>query len=178
MDREQARAEYRKILAGVVRHHQAMDRHVTGAALARIAKRLGLRVKGGVIEAGDDEMTLVSDLAVYGRVAGSTRAIDRYARAVAGSLDTFDKDLLEALRRSWFSVFRFTSRHPIAGWSVDDRLLDRTGLWLMNEALERSARAGIGARVFEFGGFVVTTGGAAPLTGTLMDGLVDDLRER
>jgi hypothetical protein len=166
MDREQARAEYRKILAGVVRHHQAMDRHVTGAALARIAKRLGLRVKGGVIEAGDDEMTLVSDLAVYGRVAGSTRAIDRYARAVAGSLDTFDKDLLEALRRSWFSVFRFTSRHPIAGWSVDDRLLDRTGLWLMNEALERSARAGIGARVFEFGSFVVTTGGAAPLTGT------------
>ena len=72
-------------------------------------------------------MTLVSDLAVYGRVAGSTRAIDRYARAVAGSLDTFDTDLLEALRRSWFSVFRFTSRHPIAGWSVDDRLLDRTG---------------------------------------------------
>ena len=118
MDREQARAEYRKILAGVVRHHQAMDRHVTGAAMARIAKRLGLRVKGGVIEAGDDEMTLVSDLAVYGRVAGSTRAIDRYARAVAGSLDTFDEDLLEALRRSWFSVFRFTSRHPIAGGSV------------------------------------------------------------
>ena len=178
MDREQARAAYRKILAGVVRHHQAIDRHFTGAAMARIAKRLGLRVKGGVIEAGDDEMTLVSDLAVYGRVAGATRAIDRYARAVAGSLDTFDEDLLKALRRSWFSVFRFTSRHPIAGWYVDDRLLDRTGLWLMNEALERSARAGIGARVFEFGSFVVTTGGAAPLTGTLMDGLVDDLRER
>ena len=57
-------------------------------------------MKGGVIEAGDDKMTLVSDLAVYGRVAGSTRAIDRYARAVAGSLDTFDKDLLEALRRA------------------------------------------------------------------------------
>ena len=132
MDREQARAEYRKILAGVVRHHQAIDRHVTGAAMARIAKRFDLRVKGGIIEAGDDEMTLVSDLAVYGRVAGSTRAIDRYARAVAGSLDTFDTDLLEALRRSWFSVFRFTSRHPIAGWYVDDRLLDRTGLWPMN----------------------------------------------
>ena len=118
-----------------LRHHQALDRHVTGAAMVRIAKRLGLRVKGGVIEAGDDEMTLVSDLAVYGRVAGATRAIDRYSRAVnspdsravTGSLDTFDKDLLEALRRSWFSVFRFTSRHPIAGWSVDDRLLDRTG---------------------------------------------------
>jgi len=31
MDREQARAEYRKILAGIVRHHQAIDRHVTGA---------------------------------------------------------------------------------------------------------------------------------------------------
>ena len=114
MDREQARAEYRKILAGVVRHHQAMDRHVTGAALARIAKRLGLRVKGGVIEAGDDEMTLVSDLAVYGRVAGSTRAIDRYARAVAGSLDAFDQELVGALSRSWFSILQFTARHPVA----------------------------------------------------------------
>ena len=92
-DREQARAEYRSILAGVVRHHQAVERHVPGAAMARIAKRLGLRARGGVIEATDDEMALVSDLAVYGRVAGSTRAIDRYARAVSGSLDAFDQEL-------------------------------------------------------------------------------------
>ena len=52
MDREQARAEYRKILAGVVHHHQAIDRHVTGAAMARIAKRIAkrfdLRVKGAI----------------------------------------------------------------------------------------------------------------------------------
>src|SRR5687768_10000492 len=53
MDRDQARTDYRRILAGVVRHHQALDRHVTGASTARIAKRLGLRVKGGVIEADD-----------------------------------------------------------------------------------------------------------------------------
>ena len=71
MDREQARAEYRKILAGVVRHHQAIDRHVTGIAMARIAKRLGLRVKGGIIEAGDDEMTLVSNLTEPSGPAGS-----------------------------------------------------------------------------------------------------------
>ena len=43
MDRDQARTDYRRILAGVVRHHQALDRHVTGAAMARVAKRLGLR---------------------------------------------------------------------------------------------------------------------------------------
>jgi hypothetical protein len=180
MDREQARAAYRKILAGVVRHHQAIDRHFTGAAMARIAKRLGLRVEGGVIEASDDEMTLVSNLAVYGRVAGATRAIDRYARVVSGSLDAFDRDLLEALRRNWFSILRLTERHPIAGWYVDDILLDRAGLWLMNEALEHSAREGmsLGARLFEFGGFVLLTGGAAPLTDILMDGLSDDLRAR
>ena len=71
MDRDQARTEYRRILAGVVRHYQALDRHVTGDAMVRIAKRLSLRVKGGVIEAGDHEMALVFDLAVYGRVAGS-----------------------------------------------------------------------------------------------------------
>jgi len=164
MDREQAGAEYRKILAGVVRHHQRIDRHVPGAAMARVAKRLGLRVKGGRIEAGDDAMTLVSDLAVHGRAAGSTRAIDRYAKATSETLDDFDRDLLEALCRSWFSVFRFTARHPVAGWYVEDILLGRTGLWLMNEALERSAREemGLGARGFEFGGFVVFTGGGAP----------------
>ena len=71
MDREQARTEYRKILAGVVRHHQAIDRHVTGIAMARIAKRLGLRVKGGIIEAGDNEMTLVSNLTEPSGPAGS-----------------------------------------------------------------------------------------------------------
>jgi len=40
MDREQARAEYRKILAGVFRYHQAMDRHVTGIAMARMRNGL------------------------------------------------------------------------------------------------------------------------------------------
>jgi hypothetical protein len=180
MDRDQAHTDYRRILAGVVRHHQALDRHVTGAAMARVAKRLGLRVKGGVIEAGDDEMTLVSDLAVYGRVAGSTRAIDRYARAVSGSLDAFNQELVGALNRSWFSILRLTARHPVAGWYVDDLLLDRTGLWLMNEALEQSAREGmsLGTRLFEFGGFVLSTGAAVSLTDAWMEALRDDLWTR
>ena len=71
MDREQARAEYRRILSGVVRHHQAIDRHVTGIVTARIAKRPGLRVKGGIIEAGDNEMTLLSNLTEPSGPAGS-----------------------------------------------------------------------------------------------------------
>ena len=130
--------------------------------------------------AGDDEMALVSDLAVYGRVAGSTRAIDRYARAVSGSLDAFDQELVGALSRSWFSIVRFTARHPVAGWYVDDLLLERTGLWLMNEALEQSAREGmsLGTRLFEVGGFVLSTGAAAPLTDAWMDALRDDLWTR
>ncbi len=180
MDRDQARTDYRRILAGVVRHHQALDRHVTGASTARVAKRLGLRVKGGVIEADDDEMALVSDLAVYGRVAGSSRAIDRYARAVSGSLDAFDQELVGALSRSWFSILRLTERHPVAGWYADDLLLERARLWLMNEALEQSAREGmsLGTRLFEFGGFVLSTGAATPLTNALMEALRDDLWTR
>jgi hypothetical protein len=71
--------------------HQMLDRLLfTGAAMARVARRLGRRVKGGVIGADDHEMALVSDPAVYGRVAGSSRAIDRYAKAVWGSLSAFD----------------------------------------------------------------------------------------
>src|SRR3954466_9362996 len=88
--------------------------------------------------------------------AGSPRGTDRYVRAVSGSLDAFDQELVGALSRSWFSILRLTARHPVAGWYVDDLLLDRTGLWLMNEALEQSAREGmsLGIRLFEFGGFV------------------------
>ena len=54
----------------------------------------------------------------------------------------------------------------MAGWYVDDLLLERSGLWLMNEALEQSAREGmsLGTRLFEFRGFVLSTGAAAPLT--------------
>ena|SRR5689334_20742710 len=63
MDREQARAEYRKILAGVFRYHQAMDRHVTGIAMARM--------RNGIIGAGDDEMTLLSNLTEPSGPAGS-----------------------------------------------------------------------------------------------------------
>jgi hypothetical protein len=45
-------------------------------------------------------------------------------------------------------------------------LLGRTGLWLTNEALEHSARAGmsLGTCLFEFGGLVLSTGAAAVLT--------------
>ena len=39
-------------------------------------------------------MVLVSNVAVYGCVAGSSRAIDRYAGAVSGSLDAFERELL------------------------------------------------------------------------------------
>jgi hypothetical protein len=46
MNRDQARTDYRRILAGVVRHHQALDRHITGAAMARVARRLGLKGQG------------------------------------------------------------------------------------------------------------------------------------
>jgi hypothetical protein len=169
MNRDQARTDYRRILAGVVRHHQALDRHVAGAAMARVAKRLGLRLRSGFIDAGDDKMALVSDLAIYGRVAGSTRAID-----------VFDRELVEALSRSWISIVRFTSRHPMAGWYVDDLLLERAGLWLMNEALEQSAREGmsLGTRLFEVGGFVLSTGAAAALTDAWMDALRNDLWTR
>ena len=178
VDREEARAEYKNILAGVIRHHQAMERNVTDAAFARIARRLGLRVKGGVIDADDEEMALVSDLALYGRVAGLSRAIDRYAHSASHSLDAFDRELLEAMRRSWFSILRLTSRHPAAGWYVDDLRLGRTKLWLMNEGIKRSGQVGLGlgARVFEFQGFLLLTGGAAPLTPEIMDEL-DDIQQ-
>ena len=50
----------------------------------------------------------------------------------------------------------------------------------MNEALEQSAREGmsLGTRLFEVGGFVLSTGAAAPLTDAWMDALRDDLWTR
>jgi hypothetical protein len=68
----------------------------------------------------------------------------------------------------------------VAGWYADDLLLERAGLWLMNEALEQSAREGmsLGIRLFEFAGFVLSTGAAAPLTDAWMEALRDDLWTR
>lgn len=114
------------------------------------------------------------------RVAGSTRAIDRYARAVSGSLDAFDQELIGALSRGWSSILRLIARHPVAGWYADDLLLEWTGLWLMNEALEQSVCEGMnfGTRLFEFGGFVLSTAAATPVTDAGMDALRDDLWTR
>jgi len=68
----------------------------------------------------------------------------------------------------------------VAGWYADDLLLERVRLWLMNEALEQSAREGmsLGIRLFEFGGFVLSTGAAAALTDAWMEALCDDLWTR
>ena len=114
------------------------------------------------------------------RVAGSTRVIDRYAGAVSGSLDAFDRELSGPLSRRWSSILRLTSRHPVAGWYADDLLLEWTGLWLMNKALEQSACQGMnfGTRLFQFGGFVLSTAAATPVTDAGMDALRDDLWTR
>ncbi|QQP93240.1 hypothetical protein IGS68_29405 (plasmid) [Skermanella sp. TT6] len=81
------------------------------------------------------------------------------------------------MRQNWFSVLRLTARHPVAGWDADGLLLGRTGLWLMNKVLGQSAHAGgsLATRLFGFGGFVLSTGAAAPLTDAVLAGLRDKL---
>ena len=61
--------------------------------MARVARRPGLRVKGGIIKVGDDEMALVSDLAAYGRVNLGDRPL---YQGGPGSLNAFDRELVRA----------------------------------------------------------------------------------
>jgi hypothetical protein len=108
------------------------------------AKRLGLARGRTVLVESEQEMTLAEDLAIYLARPGRSHPLDRYARAARLAPGSDEAIVLEAMRRARFSLWRVERRHGTMGLVLRD-LLRGGDIWLVDEALERSARpAGTG----------------------------------
>ena len=100
---------------------------------------------------------------MYSAPPGRSRAIDRVAKRHA-ALRTEASLVLNALGRSWFSVFRVLGHHPEVGLVLEDALLGGE-VWVLDEALAEQSEAGavLATRLGRVSGFAITCGVVAGL---------------
>jgi hypothetical protein len=109
---------------------------------------------------------MLSDIALFEPNQRGPRAFDVFLAAKARQLDAADFELAQRMGKAFFSLFRCTARHGMAGVWLEDRL-DRNrsrSPWLMDEGMEASAptKGAFGMRLFDAGEFHVGFGIVAP----------------
>jgi hypothetical protein len=179
MSRDEVLARYRHLRAISTRHHTEAVRFFSRPALLEQARHLGLTAGGTLAAESVDELTLAFDLAIHTTRPGHSRAIDRYAGAAAFRPGSDEALVLEAMRQARFSVWRVERRREPAGLVVQD-LLRRDEVWLVDEALERSAPEGMAAamRLCTPDAFAMTCGVIVPVDRELLEEVLAEVLPR
>ena len=173
MTRTEILTRYRRLRQIGKELHEAVLDVVAPKVVLDWAKRLGLARGGTVLLESEQEMILAEDLAIYLARPGRSHPLDRYARAARLPPGADEAIVLEAMRQARFSLWRIERRHETVGLVLRD-LLRGEDTWLVDEALERSARPGLemAARLLRPEGFAMTARVVVPVTPDLMEEVV------
>ena len=165
MTRADALALYHPIRAAVRRILSAAISVCNQPDFMSAAKQLGLWVEGKIsLREGDQAAEMLSDIALFEPNQRGRRAFDVFLAAKARKLDTADFELAQRMGKAFFSLFRCTARHGIAGVWLEDLLDGNRSLWLIDESMEASAptKGAFGMRLFDAGEFHVGFGIIVP----------------
>ncbi len=175
MARPEVLEHYRHLRTISAECHTGALKFVARSTLLEQAKRLGLAAGHTLIVDNDAEMTLAFDLAIHTAKDGRSRAIDRYAKALPLPAGSEAARMLEAMRRTRFSIWQIERRHDAAGLVVTDVLRDEE-VWLIDEALESSSQDGMvfASRFCFIDGFAMTCGVVVPVTDDIVDDVLTD----
>ena len=179
MSREEVLTRYRHLRAISTRHHTEAMNFFSRPALLEQARYLGLAVGETLAAESFDELTLAFDLAIHTARPDHTRAVDRYARAAQLQPGSDEALVLEAMRQARFSLWRVERRHEVVGLVVRD-LLRQDEVWLVDEALERSAPEGMVAamRLCTPDAFAMTCGVIVPVDRGLIEEVLAEVLPR
>jgi hypothetical protein len=140
MTREEALAFYHPIRESVRRILGAAISACNQSDLIRAAKQLGLWGDGKIsLPEGEQAAEMLSDIALFEPNQRGPRAFDVFLAAKARQLDAADFELAQRMGKAFFSLFRCTARHGMAGVWLEDRLDRNRSPWLMDEGMEASA---------------------------------------
>jgi len=131
----------------------------------RAAKLLGLWADGKIVlSEGGEAADMLSDIALFEPNQRGRRAFDVFLADKAQQLDVADFELAQRMGMAFFSLFRCTARHGIAGVWLDDLLDGNRSVWVMDESMEASAptEGAFGMRLFDAGQFHVGFGIVIP----------------
>jgi hypothetical protein len=146
------------------KHHHEILNFVSTDFMLRQARRLGLAVGRTLVLDDIEEMNYVYDLTIHAAPAlGRSRAIDRYARSAKLAPDSDEALVLDAMRKSRFSLLIIERRHETAGLIATD-LVRNSKVWLMDVGLESSIAEGtaMATRLYTPETFSMTAGANVP----------------
>lgn len=154
MTRAEVLAQYRPIRAGIRRVLREATKTCGRADLNRAVKQVAPWAEVAELEEADTAEMLV-DIALFEPNQRGRRAFDRFLADRGERLDASDRALAEHMAGAWFSIFRVAGRHEVVGLWLEDMLAGNRRLWLVDEALEKSAPEGAiaGMRLFDAGPF-------------------------
>ena len=119
MTREEALARYRPVRTSVQRVLSAAIPVCTQSDLMRAAKQLALWRDGKISLPEDDTASeMLSDIALFEPNQRGRRAFDVFLGDKARQLDATDFELAQRMGKTFFSLFRCTAPHGIAGVSM------------------------------------------------------------
>jgi hypothetical protein len=121
-----------------------------------------------VVSDSEYEIALAEDLAIYLARSGRSHPLDRYARAAGFAPGSDEAIVLEAMRHARFSLWRIERHHETTGLILRDLL--REEIWLIDEAMAKSARPGgeMAARLVQPDRFAMTARVIVPINPVLM----------
>src|SRR5262245_46198637 len=131
-------ARYCRLREISVEHHHKILNFMSPDLVLRQARRLGLTHGKTLVLENMEELHYACDLAIHtAPAAGRSRAIDRYAKAVELVPGSDEALVLDAMRKSRFSLLLIEARHESAGLIATD-LARNTEVWLLDLGLESS----------------------------------------
>ena len=155
MTRDEVLAAYRPVRLGIQRVLAVASNACKQADFARAFKHVAPWAEADEIaELGGGDM--IMDVALFEPNQRGRRVIDRFLAEKPGqALPPPDRALAERIATAWFSIFRVTGRHDAAGLWLEDLLDGNRRVWVMDEAMERSASTGmtVAMRLFDAGTF-------------------------
>ena len=164
--RDEIIAGYRSVRAAMMRVTNAASPVCRKTDFLRAAELLRLETNNGHIDAGEDDIEMLADVALFEPDLKGMRVYDRFLKAPAmRRLAPADQDIARKMATAFFSFFHVAGRHEVAGLWLEDILSKNRRIWIVDEGLEASAPTGLcfAARLFDAGDFHAGFGIVIPL---------------
>jgi hypothetical protein len=178
--REAVLARYRTLREISRRINGELTKLVSGDAILREARKLGLGHGKTLVLDDMEELNYVFDLAIHTATPSRSRTIDRYARSARLAAGSDEAVMLNAMQASRFSVLLIDGRHEVAGLIASDLLQKAEKIWLVDVGLESSMPEGavLATRLYIPGPFAMTAGANVPCDLTLLEDALYELPSR
>ncbi len=142
---------YRQARQQAVTLQQALFRRIDRESVLDFARRLGLVNGGSIVVRNELEMAVLVDVAVYNHRIGERSLLDVYLEEMELATDSGERQLLEAMNRSYYSMFIVEAAEREKGAGLRDLLRDER-LLVVDWGIETRAEKGhrIATRVLPF----------------------------